>query len=303
VAVHHFSAPTQNQGVPAEAIAKDLIACGLRSLIDAPPPPAATSPFDTRTFGLKPFVARTKFRSTVRELFGNGGRVLSIEGGSRIGKTYSYQLLTYLASQHEHCAELKALAPRGMAAHKINLEEYTGLGDGVRRELINAVVRMLGLSPPNWDTHAQAAREFVNLSSWFPAQLRASGVLHWLFIDNLDRFALDRDGVKTLLADLVSLIEEDFTIPLRLVLVLGEKGAQLRSDLGAWTFNENVTAISREEAESWLRSVLTERGRPADAARIKNKVGEFHPGVPAPGPPVLAVKLAEALDELTRGDA
>lgn len=302
VALHHFSTPAQNQGVPIFAIAADLIAKNKRALLDSRPPPTGRSAFSALTFGPKPFVNRENLREMVRGMFGQSGRVLVIQGSSRVGKSYSYQLLSHLATQWQHSPELQALAVRGVLAHKLDLDEYASLPtEGLRQRLIDAVVTMLGLVPPGWDTHAQAARTFVNLTSWLPKQLRDQGVLHWLFIDNVDRFALDRDGMKDLLVGLANLIEEDYSIPLRIVLVVGEKGPQLQSELATWALVDSLTSLQRDEAERWLRDSLAARGASVDATKVQTCVAQLHPGIPAPSPLTLAVKLAQALDDLAKG--
>ena len=171
--------------------------------------------------------------------------------------------------------------------------------DSVRQHLIGTVVSMLDLVPPGWDHHAQPARTFVNLSSWLSQQLRNRRILHWLFIDNVDRFALERDGMKELLSALANLIEEDYTIPLRIVLVLGEK-AELQPELASWASVDSPTSLSREESERWLRDSLAAQGASVDRVVIAAKVAAFHPGTPPPSPDNLAHRLDEAFEELVR---
>ena len=316
VAMHHFAARSLNQGVPIAAIARDIIAQGYGKLLEAPPPapwspPPRSTPFSTLAFGRKPFVNREKLRAQVAQMLGdasrgdgNGvaresGRVLVIEGGARLGRTYSYQLLAYVAAECHRDPELHALAARGVMPHKLDLERYTTAPiEGLCHRLIGDILGLLGVVTPGGDGLAQAARSFANLSSWLSTRLQMDGVLHWLFIDNIDRFPLERDGVKDLLASLVDMVEDDYAIPLRLVLVLGDKAPQLQRELARWASRETLTSITSTEAALWLTRSLASRGVAVDDAIVRDRVAALHPGVPAPSPETLALALADALDEL-----
>jgi hypothetical protein len=235
-------------------------------------------------------------------MFGGSGRVLVIEGTTGVGKSYSYQLLTHLAAEHPRCRELQALAARGIRTHELDLDGYANAPtQGLRQALIDDILLRLGVVAPNQDRNAQAAHSFADLVRWLPTQLHAQGVLHWLFIDNLDRFAIERDGVKDLIAGLSNMIEKDYSIPLRLVLVVGDKRAQLQKELARWARRDTVDSLSRAEAERWLRNSLAARGIAVADATLRDRVAKFHPGTPAPSAETLAIELADVLDELARG--
>jgi hypothetical protein len=228
--------------------------------------------------------------------------VLVIEGRSRVGKSYSFRLLSHLVWKYEHdCPRMKQLAPRGIVAHKLDLDEYANVPtEGLRQKLIDAIRIRLGIGAPSEDLLAQSARTFATtVSEWLP-MLRQRGVLHWIFIDNLDRFALERNGVKDLLAGLASMLEEDPSIPLRLVLVIGEKASQLPELATEWVERDMVTPFSLAEAVEWLEKSLAARGTAVDDGQVRARVEAIYQRT-APSAESLAIALATALEELAKG--
>jgi hypothetical protein len=306
IAIHHFAAPLLNQGVPIAAIAADLIEKKLEHLVDAPPltsvdvaaggstkPGDAPDPFKTLHLGRKPFVNRDPLRERLRSMFGPQGRILAIEGSGRAGKSYTFSLLAHIAEQ-ESSRKVQEVAPHGVMAHLLNLDLYRDLGPGVglAEKLMQDILQLLGVESREASPFAQQARTFNDIAQWLPTHLKKQRAVHWLFIDHLDRFVF-RDGATELFQSLTDMLEQDSSIPLRVVLVVGENAA-LGQQLAPWSERASVSSLSSEEAVQWLDKCLAGT---VDTDKLRAKVDTIYTGK-HPTPQQLAPELARALDEL-----
>ena len=307
VAMHHFAQNGLNQGVLISAIAAKIPDFafelppavhapdpGQDEQLVAPSPPNRPDPFDTTRFGLRPFANRKDLRRVVRKMLRpDQGRLLVINGGQDSGKSYSWRYLTHLEGQRDD-PRVKSLAPSGMRAVKVDLDEYTDVSrSALLLRILNHLCVSMKLVPA--DAPAQPARSVADLVRLVDAKLNGTDVIWWLFFDSLDRHVLEQGHVDELIARLGLLIDEKPAIPLRMVLS-SRNPVNLPGDLTHWAHKELASGLDRTDVEAWLRLRAVECNRAIDEAALQTALdGQFAANQPPPSAMKLATELPSML--------
>ena len=240
VALHHYSEPGRNQGVPVFAIARMLADGGFTVLItpsaDRPAgaagsPPVELDPFITTSFTGRPFVNRSNLRGHIRKMAAehDGGRLLTIRGESGSGMSYSYMLLSHIAGRSRACPSLREMAPDGLAAIPLDLADYIAFDADQRTErIMRDLFAELGL-PHAEEPLAQTARYASTLPRQLRSGLRDSRRQWWIFLDGVDEAVAIKQGGLDEAISALAIAASDPQVPLRLVLV-GREAAEFAAD-------------------------------------------------------------------------
>ncbi len=309
VALHHYSERGRNQGVPLSAIARALRDTGHGALFrptgNGHRPPAAPDPVDVDPFLVttvqgRPFVNRANLRSRIRDMAcgGNAGRLLTVRGDSGSGVSYSYVLLSHVAHRSKLSASLRAAAPDGLAAVRLDLRDYVGFDIDERRERIVRDV-LVGLDLPHTDQSlAQTARSIATFRIALAAGLRDSPRQWWIFVDGLDHLVAIRQGDLDELIHALVQVADDPQVPLRLVLA-GREAEEFAAERSLWVEQDTAIGLARGEVEAWFRERAREERRVLDEPALAAAMGALFPdGQPLPEPRRLAAHLPKRLLDL-----
>ncbi|PYQ25968.1 MAG: hypothetical protein DMF56_25975 [Acidobacteria bacterium] len=122
----------------------------------------------------RPFVNRIPLRQTLRILTMGGPRILVVRGEPRSGKTYTSNLIKYLARQF------------GFELVRIDLVRYAAGQDVSPVDLGTAIASQMGFAGAPAPGNEQLARWTVAYFDWFVGQLRSSAAqakTWWVVID------------------------------------------------------------------------------------------------------------------------
>ncbi len=290
VALHHYSTETRNQAVPLPVIAETLLEgpqAALFGAADAVPPPAAGpgpaapppaagqpeppssgdkderfDPFSARIISGWPFVDRKPLRDQLRQMAArHGPRYLAIGGGSGSGKSHSYQLVSYVASESGSSKELKRAAAGGLRAHRIDLRRFRDYRATERQAAVaRAILECLDI--PGTDDLAQDARMVTKVETELTRLMRHTDKQWWLFFDSVDdTAALEQDGTAELLRAVIG-VANDSQHPLRIV--LGGREAwelsHMSTDLPYFEEDEAERLLPQHAIE-WVRERAKGAGR------------------------------------------
>jgi hypothetical protein len=306
VAIHHYSATGANQGVPVSEIARMLLD-GPCSALFAPgngaaPPPAqaaapaaASDPFTVDELVGRPFVNREVLRGHVREMTRNPARrTLVITGESGSGVSYSYDLMSHVASQSRASEAVRALAPDGLDVLRIDLRKYINVPVEDRcMRIADDLTVALGLRRPT-EPVATEARNITTLQQWIGQALRHTGMQRWIFFDSIDDEVVARQGGADELLHAVIELAMDAQLPLRIVLG-GRLADQFSARHTAWAQKDVALGLPRPHVESWVRTRIGEAGGTLDEAVLDRELRALYPaGAPAP----LAADVAQRLPDI-----
>jgi hypothetical protein len=315
VGLHHFSQRGQNQGVPISIIASKLLSGAHAELFTAAPEEEApipasdavvtVNPFEANELMGRPFVNRQRLRERISEMAEDDTgavRTLAISGESGSGVSYSYMLASHVAAQSKLCDSLRAAAPDGLAAFKIDLRDYIRVGvDERRTRIAEDILVNLEMREPV-DPLAQEARNTTTLQVWIKTTLRRNPERQWwIFFDSIDSVVEVQQGeVDELIHAMMALADEP-QVPLRVVLA-GRKAQEFAQARTSWMHQDTAVGLVRSDVEGWLRARAREEGRTIDASRLDAQLAELFPdGGPLPEPKRLAPRLPTVLLDLLDG--
>lgn len=300
VAMHNYGAARDNQGVPlwriAHAVSDLLGGAGL-----PPVRPAAVDPHLALQVGARPIVDREGFRS---QLWGSmtkeyRPRQLLVVGPTDSGVTWSYTILSHVASRALLVPELSARSPGGVRARKVDLRAYIATEPEQRCDLL--VREIVSLVPGcRFDSGdvAQRARFVADFRTWCYQAFDSPTRQFWLFVDSIDNIAeIARHGVGEVLTTLVDVADDQQTC---LYLVLGGQEAHLVGhDSLKYVQPDTVAGLSREAVRTWLQERVAETGGTAKAEKVAEFLDRWFDGDgPAAEPERLSLALCGALEEV-----
>jgi Trypsin-like peptidase domain len=304
VAIHHFFAKGNNQGVPISTIAQHLETAGYGALFSKaaagqPTPKSAAvvevDPFKANEFLNRPFVNRQNLRSQLRRMAEKGDiRSLSITGQSGAGVSYSYSLASYVAQQAKLCSTLRAVAPGGVVPVMLDLRKYIAVGVDERRLRMTAdLLLRLGMRTAG-DPLAQEARDIQSLKIWLAAALAESDRQWWVFFDSIDDIADVKHGeVDELIHAIVTVADE---IPSLRVVLAGREARAFALEHAPWSEEDYAMGLPRSEVESWIEARAGELGRSIDESRLSAELEKLFPDPERPpAPQSLAPRLPATL--------
>lgn len=311
VAIHHYSATGTNQGVPISEIAKMLLAGRHGALFlaggDAPAaPPSArtetTDPFTVNQLVGRPFVDREVLRDRVRGMAGNSAqRTLVITGDRGSGVSYSYDLMSHVASQSKLSDTVKRLAPHGLEVFKIDFRKYITVPVEDRcLRIADDLTVGLGLRRPT-EPIATEARNISTIQQWIAQTLRHTGMQRWIFFDSIDDpVVASQGGIDELLHAIRELVM-DAQLPLRIVLG-GRAADRISTEHTMWAQKDTALGLPRTDVENWLRTRVAEEGGTVDEAALDRELSALFPaGQPTPSAVSIAPILPAVVLRLLEG--
>lgn len=315
VAVHHYSQPGLNQGVPVSVIARTLQQDGFGELFSAAvdaagPAPlgdavVTVDPFLTQELMGRPFVNRKNLRDRIREMAvdkNSSMRTLAISGDSGTGVSYSYMFTSHVAAESTRCEALRAAAPEGLTAFPVDLRDYVGVGVEERQlRIANYILVNLEMVEP-LEPLAQAARDVTTLRAWIATKLRkAPDRQWWIFFDSIDNLVEVNQGDVGELIHAMIAVADDPQVPLRVVLA-GREARQFAEEHWSWLEKDTAVGLARGDVEDWFRARAAEERRAIDEGRLAAALARLFPdGGPLAEPKTLAPQLPTALLDLLDG--
>lgn len=231
------------------------------------PPGAGGDPHTACLIGRHVLINRDDLRNHMRRFTTAqqfDPRIIVVTGPDASGKTYTRELITYLATHFDLKSPIFA-----------ELGEWPG-GSCSPDDLMDSIVTQMGFDPHDMpiDDEAQGARRAIKLKNWFVGRTRDFTDEQWIVLDDLDH-----PGVPTQTLDLVELLALAVVknaIPhLRMILLGYER--PIRPDIGrdilferlALMDNTAVQLHARELAAQYLddQQMVSDEGKLiADAA-------------------------------------
>jgi hypothetical protein len=307
VAVHHYSAPGRNQAVPVSRIRQTLDAGDFgRLFTHAPNAPAQAAaqrdidPFATTLLAGRAFVNRTDLRDHLRRMAvdDDANRLLTIEGESGSGMSYSYRLLSHVSDKSRACEALRKVAPEGLTVVPLDLSDYVAFDAGERAGLVvRDLLEDLGLTHPG-DAWAQISRNAAALGRVLRRGLRDSERQWWVFVDGIEELVAIKQGGLDEVIHALATVADDPAVPLRLVLV-GQDAAAFAAEHGLVVAEDTATGLVRQHVQDWFTERAKATQSVLDQARVDRVLDELFPvGGPLPAPAVLEPRLPQRLLEL-----
>lgn len=310
VAIHHYSAGGTNQGVPVSEIAKTILASPYATLLlpdggaprSIPSRVVTADPFKTHELGRRPFVNREVLRGHVRRMAEDPARrTLVITGERGSGISFSYHLMSHVASHAAVCEALRAAAPDGLEIFRIDLRDYISVAVEHRTMRIAEDVTIgLGLRRPT-ESIAQEARNVISIRQWIARALRNTAKQQWIFFDSIDdAFSASQGGVDEFVHAIMDMAM-DAQIPVRIVLA-GREADKIATEHTLWAERDVAEGLLPTDVERWLRERVQERGGVIDEAALGRELSAlFSVDQPTPSAQGIASKLPTALLKLLDG--
>jgi hypothetical protein len=310
VAIHHYSAGSTNQGVPVSEIAKMIIAGPHAALLlpdDSAPrlTPSrivTTDPFKTGELGRRPFVNRDVLRGHIRRMAEEPARrTLVITGERGSGVSFSYHLMSHVASHATLCEALREAAPDGLDIFRIDLRDYISVAVEDRTMRIAEDVTIgLGLRSPT-ESIAQEARNIISIRQWIARALRNTAKQQWIFFDSIDDvFSASQGGVDEFVHAIMEMTM-DAQIPVRIVLA-GREADKIATEHTPWAEKDVAEGLLPTDVERWLRERVQEQGGDIDEATLSRELSALFPaGQSVPSAREVASKLPTTLLKLLDG--
>ncbi|MGH8949738.1 MAG: trypsin-like serine peptidase, partial [Acidimicrobiia bacterium] len=284
VGIHTYGTATGNRGVPFSLISKLLKESEHAALFQPRPAGAAVttksaSPFSTTVLGGYPLVDRKPLREKLKDMATDdqGYRHLAIAGGARMGKSYSFTLISHIAAESGTVPDLLAVAPSGIDAVLIDLRHYSGFAlDELLGEVSRVLLMRTGLLKPEekFAIHAQVAKTVIDLLNTSPV-LRAPGKQWWICFDSVDDAArLRASGVLELIGGIIGLTND---LQLRIRVVLGgQQVTDLLNELGLTLPNqESPGNLLPEHVLEWVQEEAKRKGRQIETADLRTELDTF----------------------------
>jgi hypothetical protein len=245
--------------------------------------------------GGQPFLDRRSLRQHLRALATPGGaRILAVGGPPRSGKTYTIELISYLA-------DVQATAGDKFNILWVDLDDEATflLSPG---DLASAIVDKLPMRvearPPKSD------RWVPELRDWIVREVKRSGGTWWLVLDNFHHPDLPQD-TRSLIGQLM--VQADRAVPELRVVMLTHTPELLPAKLAGRILTEQTASVGPPELTAFftqlvrdgvfdatpgaidqaVRTVLQDAGTPPDLAVVAREaarvVGAFRAATPGAG--------------------
>jgi hypothetical protein len=309
--VHHYGTPNQNQAVPIWLIARAVEDLVSAVDLDAPPSPHVGRPapategatrrvHEVLQVGPRPLVNRLPLRSKLWAAMAddNAANCLVIVGATESGISWSWWLLSHLASKASLLEELQVRAPEGVQAVRVDLrKDITRPAAERRAALIRAVSKRLANEITD-EWVIQVAREVSDFKDWCYQQLVGNGRQWWIFVDSIDETGdVDQHGIGEVLSALVDLAD-DPQLNLRLVLA-GQRADKLSHSSLQWAATDSPVGLTREDVKTWLEEMAKSSGRRPDIALVEAFLDRWFIDSQARRPVELTLALPAAVAEVS----
>jgi len=228
--------------------------------------PAKTRPLGhpcdaLRIIGGKSFIGRSTLRTFLRRMSGGpySKNVLLVMGtGSRIGKTYTHELVTFLSINQP---------PSGYSYVDLDKDNYDAA------KLAKAIAKGMQLDINTIPSRGeqQATRWNQELAKWLiPDNLGTARALWWIILDGVKQKTLPEE-VQELIAQIAERVQSarDY----RLILI--DYGSKLPLAVAGFMFRETVAPLGRADVEQFLSQIHQER---YGAAPDQNTLSEYVAG-------------------------
>jgi hypothetical protein len=307
LAIHHRGQQPANQAVPLWRIAtavEDLL--GGAGAVPVAAPAAGvvwtTSPQEALIVNNRPVVNREPLRGKLwgAMTLANQDRSLVIVGSTDTGVSWSWWLLDHFAAESWSDEELRATAPHGIKAVKIDLrKDIAGPVADRRAALIRAVSVPLASTTIADDWPAQVARQINDFKDWCRRQLPVDGPQWWIFVDSIDEESdLKQHGTGEVLNALVDLAYES-QANLRLVLA-GRRADQLDNENLGFGARDVTVGMVRQEVKTWLEAMAERQRRVIDSDKLEGFLDQwFTTPAQADRPVQLTLALGAAVEEVS----
>lgn len=310
VAIHHYSAGGINQGVPTSEIAKMILASKYAAVLrggrgapqPVPSPVVAADPYKTSELGRRPFVNRDILRGHIRRMAEDPTRrTLVITGERGSGVSYSYHLMSHVASRAAICEALKTAAPEGLDIFRIDFRDYISVAVEHRSMRIAEDVTVgLGLRRPT-EPIAQEARNLITIRQWIARALRNTTKQQWIFFDSIDDVVIASQGGVDEFVHAILDMTMDAQIPVRIVLA-GREADKIATEHTLWAEKDFAEGLLPADVKQWLRERVQDQGCGVDETALEREVSALFPvGQPIPSAQQIASKLPAALLKLLDG--
>ncbi|MFE4359326.1 effector-associated domain EAD1-containing protein [Kitasatospora sp. NPDC056800] len=242
------------------------------------------------------FFDRTSLRSRLREMvLDRGHRVLTVEGGPRTGRTFTWFLIHHV------------LASQGIHPCRIRMSEYT---EPVR---VAELTGFLNDEFREWsvqiDHHSSEDQQADRLVSQLRGRMREerrsvpAQPRHWLVFDDSESVRFTEPALRAVVRLVQAVVEEEMADRLRIVLLAYD--GWLPPDVEGYTAREQLGPIGIEDLHDFFRTVAAEAGRPIDAdtarglaAKVLSETG--HDGCLPDGPLPLTTAIQHTAAGLGR---
>lgn len=206
----------------------------------------------------QPFVNRIALRSALRDLHADdGARVLMIDGEPHSGKSYTYQLIAYLA----HKMRFKVIWV------DLVTDAFTGYSPW---HLARSIAAQMGVHSPLPEQRDETgARYAITLRDWLVGELARSGEDWWLVLDGVRQVDLD-PAVQDLIQHLM--IRAQMHVRNLRVAALACREDFLPAGHGAFAHQERTAPIARADLVALFEGLLGLRGTPFEPAAVHEAV-------------------------------
>ena len=174
---------------------------------------ANVDPFDVtflRSNHSVPFVNRKPLRTQLRQMFDieNGPRLMAVTSDlEQCGKSYTYELIRYLALHHEQ-----------RTAYIDIIDEWTA--DFGPAQLAGLIAEKIGADPAQMPAReAQMARWNKELCRWLTREIRKSNEFWWVVIDGLSQAPNLTVDLQDFVHELAAMVEKEDQPSHRLILI------------------------------------------------------------------------------------
>jgi hypothetical protein len=288
VGIHTYGTQTGNRGVPFSLISKLLKASEHAALFQptaavaalAAVAPKSASPFATTVLGGYPLVDRKSLRDKLEEMTtgDQGYRQLAIAGGPRMGKSYSFTLISHIASESRTSDDLLNVAPQGIDAVLIDLRHYSGYAlDELFGEVSRFLLTRTGLlkAEEKFAIKNQVAKTVIDLLNTSPV-FRDPGRQWWICFDSIDDMArLRASGLTELIGGIIRISKEDLQLRIRVVLG-GLQVTDLLDELGQILPNQDSPGnLLPGHVLEWVEAEASRKSRQIEVADLRAELDAF----------------------------
>ncbi len=234
-------------------------------------PSAAVDPFEAllvTELPPVPMINRQFLRNYLRNLVNvnYGYRVISVDGPTASGKTYSKQLIQHIAA---------SLGATTVTIEVVNAARALTLQETVKKIAFgfssNAIAEMDRLFPDK-PTDAQSAERFVDWAGSVSQGFATGGKEYWLLLDGLDRSGAE--PVRDLLVPLLLKAIADRNVIGMKLFLLGDDATRV-GDASHIVLHESTRSISEKDIGAFLTAFAAQKGYalgPAELTQILERV-------------------------------
>lgn len=242
-----------------------------------------------------PFVDRRSLRSTLRTMINGGGKaVLAVEGDTRMGKTHTSHLISYLANNVRHDGTNPVC--RTVAVHLADYAPEFNAGDFAEQVALQLSRAHTRVNIPVKPTTEQEARWEGRIAAWIVGEIRdAVAQLNlkqvWLVVDGFQQTTVAQ-STRDLLRRLAR--EAHYNVPEMRLILLDHPDAI--PELERFIERDRIEWPAKGDVKDFYRSVVEGTGRTMTA----NLLGRLANATWADAEP-LDTGFMERLDDAIRG--